>query len=358
MARVVLERVTKRFDRTLVIPELDLEVEDGEFMVLVGPSGCGKTTTLRMIAGLENVSSGRIRIGDRDVTRLPPGKRNCAMVFQSYALYPHMTVRDNITYGLRVRRVPKDEIQRLLDEAVRILGLAPFLDRRPKQLSGGQQQRVAIGRAIVRQPEVFLFDEPLSNLDAKLRVEMRTEIKLLHRRLGNTVVYVTHDQVEAMTLADRVCVMNEGRIEQLAPPLELYEKPANRFVGSFIGTPAMNFLEAVADRHEGRPVARIDAGVEFPLPPEFSSRDLPERILLGIRPEHVGPPPGEIEFEMQIREIEPLGPQKLLIGELAGNRFVAQVDAYLEAQRERPRRLAVPLARLHLFDAATGRRLG
>jgi multiple sugar transport system ATP-binding protein len=217
MARVALEQVEKRFGDVTVIPALDLDVADGEFVVLVGPSGCGKTTSLRMIAGLEGASAGRIRIGGRDVTELRPGLRNCAMVFQNYALYPHMTVRQNIAYGMKVRGVPAAERDRLTDYAARILGLQPFLDRRPKQLSGGQRQRVAIGRAIVRQPEVFLFDEPLSNLDAKLRIEMRSEIKQLHRRLGNTVVYVTHDQVEAMTLADRVVVMHQGRIVHEAP---------------------------------------------------------------------------------------------------------------------------------------------
>ncbi len=357
MARVILEQVAKRFGDTLVIPHLDLTIEDGEFVVLVGPSGCGKTTTLRMIAGLEEASEGRVRIGDRDVTDVPPGKRNCAMVFQSYALYPHMTVRDNITYGLRVRRVPKAEIERLLGEAVRILGLEAFLDRRPKQLSGGQQQRVAIGRAIVRQPEVFLFDEPLSNLDAKLRVEMRTEIRQLHRRLGNTVVYVTHDQVEAMTLADRVCVMHEGRIEQIAAPLELYERPANTFVAAFIGTPAMNFLEARLVSREGRPMAQLADGTHLAPPPEAPAAEGGVPVLLGIRPEHVEVGEAGTPFTLRVREIEPLGPAKLLIGEVAGSRFVAQVDAHLPIELDALCRLTVPPEKVHLFDRESGRAL-
>jgi multiple sugar transport system ATP-binding protein len=344
MAQVTLQGVAKRYGDTVVIPALDLEVRDGEFVVLVGPSGCGKTTTLRMVAGLETASEGRIAIGTREVTNLRPGLRNCAMVFQNYALYPHMTVRENITYGLRVRRVPKDEIERLLTQAVRILGLEPFLDRRPKQLSGGQQQRVAIGRAIVRQPDVFLFDEPLSNLDAKLRVEMRTEIKQLHRRLGNTVIYVTHDQVEAMTLADRVCVMHQGRIEQIAPPLELYEKPANTFVAAFIGTPAMNFLEAqLADG-----TVRLADGTTLRLPgPEGRpARD----VLLGLRPEHILPEARDgASLTLLVRELEPLGPEQLLIGEVAGTRVVAKLPAHYPAKLDQPATLGVDTAKLHLF---------
>jgi multiple sugar transport system ATP-binding protein len=362
MARVALERVAKRFGDAVVIPSLDLEVRDGEFVVLVGPSGCGKTTTLRMVAGLETASEGRIVIGERDVTGLRPGLRNCAMVFQNYALYPHMTVRENITYGLRVRKVPAAEVERLLAEAVRVLGLGPFLDRKPRQLSGGQQQRVAIGRAIVRQPQVFLFDEPLSNLDAKLRVEMRAEIKQLHRRLRNTVVYVTHDQVEAMTLADRVCVMHQGRIEQIAPPIELYERPANTFVGAFIGTPAMNFLdarvEAAADG--GAPALRLADGTALglgarPVPPGLAPG---AGVVLGVRPEHVLPEPRPgATLPLLVREVEPLGPEQILLGELAGRRFVAKVPAHHPAEIDRPAALGVDVAKVHLFAADTGRAL-
>ncbi|MCB2012972.1 MAG: sn-glycerol-3-phosphate ABC transporter ATP-binding protein UgpC [Geminicoccaceae bacterium] len=351
MASVSLSKIVKRYAETTVIPSLDLEVDDGEFMVLVGPSGCGKTTSLRMVAGLERTSGGSIRIAGRDVTGLRPGLRNCAMVFQNYALYPHMNVRDNITYGLRVRRTAPERIGELLDEAVRILGLQPYLDRRPRELSGGQQQRVAIGRAIVREPDVFLFDEPLSNLDAKLRVEMRTELKQLHRRLGNTMIYVTHDQIEAMTLADRVCVMNEGRIEQLAPPLDLYQRPVNRFVASFIGTPSMNFVDATG---EGS-VARLADGVTVE-----TNRPLPAGpVVLGLRPEDMEGAGDERDgtFSMMVREIEPLGPGKLLIGELGGSRFVAQVDTGVAAELDRPCAIRIQPSRIHGFDASSGRRL-
>jgi len=340
MARVELQGVTKRFGETTVIPGLDLAIEDRQLVVLVGPSGCGKTTTLRMVAGLEAASGGAIWIGAREVTGLRPGQRNCAMVFQNYALYPHMTVRENITYGLRVRRVPAAEIERLVAEAARILGLEPLLERRPRQLSGGQQQRVAIGRAIVRQPDVFLFDEPLSNLDAKLRIEMRTEIKRLHRRLENTVVYVTHDQVEAMTLADRVVVMNQGEIAQAAPPIELYERPANTFVATFIGAPSMNFLPAEVGAADGGLGLRLADDTLLPLPPEQARRFdnvRGRRVTFGIRPEHMaGGAAGEAVITFAPQAIEPLGPHTLLIGQLAGAPLVAQVDAHFPAEPDRP----------------------
>ena len=352
MARVALERVEKRFGDVTVIPTLDLEVADGEFVVLVGPSGCGKTTSLRMIAGLESVSAGRVRIGGRDVTELRPGLRNCAMVFQNYALYPHMTVRQNIGYGMKVRGVPEAERNRLIDEAARILGLQALLERRPKQLSGGQRQRVAIGRAIVRQPDVFLFDEPLSNLDAKLRIEMRSEIKQLHRRLENTVVYVTHDQVEAMTLADRVVVMHQGRIEQAAPPLELYEHPANAFVAAFIGAPSMNFVPAQVAPDAAS--LYLDGGAHLPLPARLGNQ-LGRKVILGVRPEHILPAANGEGLMLQVREIEPLGPHQLAIGELAGTRFVAQLPPHLPLAIGRPCPIAVDRARIHLFDPETGR---
>ena len=353
MAEVTLSKVIKRFGDTVVIPDLDLSVNHGEFMVLVGPSGCGKTTSLRMIAGLEQASGGTICIGDRDVTAVRPGLRNCAMVFQNYALYPHMSVRENITYGLRVRKTPPAEIDRLLIEVARILGLEPYLDRRPKHLSGGQQQRVAIGRAIVRQPDVFLFDEPLSNLDAKLRVEMRTELKQLHRRLGNTIIYVTHDQVEAMTLADRVCVMNQGRIEQLAQPLDLYEKPVNRFVASFIGTPSMNFVDAEIQGSE----VMLQSGEHIRIDEGYANGP----VTLGIRPEDIlsidQSLNGNNQVDMLVREIEPLGPNKLLIGELGGTAFTSQVPTRLAAQIDQPCTLAIDVEKLHLFHTETGQSL-
>jgi multiple sugar transport system ATP-binding protein len=356
MARVALERVEKRFGDVTVIPALDLDVADGEFVVLVGPSGCGKTTTLRMIAGLEFATSGAIRIGGRDVAEVRAGLRNCSMVFQNYALYPHMTVRQNIGYGMKVRGVPAAERERAVDEAARILGLQPYLDRRPKQLSGGQRQRVAIGRAIVRRPDVFLFDEPLSNLDAKLRVEMRTEIKQLHRRLGNTVVYVTHDQVEAMTLADRVVVMHQGRVEQAARPLELYERPANTFVAAFIGAPSMNFVPArvAADGHG----LDLDGGGWVHLPAPLAARlggQAGRPVMLGVRPEHLAAGPGGGALPLLVREVEPLGPHQLAIGELANARFVAQLPPHWPVKLGEPCPILPDPNRLHLFDPRTGR---
>ena len=360
MAKVELRQVTKSFGETEVIPGLDLEIEDKEFVVLVGPSGCGKTTTLRMIAGLEEATGGRILIGTKDVTTLRPGLRNCAMVFQNYALYPHMTVRENITYGLKVRKTPPEKIEKLITEATRILGLGDYLERRPRQLSGGQQQRVAIGRAIVREPDVFLFDEPLSNLDAKLRVEMRTEIKRLHRRLQNTVVYVTHDQVEAMTLADRVVVMNKGRIEQVASPIELYEKPANIFVAAFIGAPAMNFLPADVIEVEGRLALKLNDGTVLPLGDHqvnLLGGTSDRKVTLGIRPEHVEGGEGRVTITFVPQAIEPLGPHTLLIGTLNDAPFTAQVDAHYPAEPDQPCAVTCDMTKAHLFDAETGQAL-
>ena len=362
MAKVELRQVTKNFGETKVIPTLDLAIEDKEFVVLVGPSGCGKTTTLRMIAGLEDATTGAILIGDRDVTDLRSGLRNCAMVFQNYALYPHMTVRENITYGLKVRKTPPDEIERLLGEATRILGLGDYLERRPRQLSGGQQQRVAIGRAIVRQPDVFLFDEPLSNLDAKLRVEMRTEIKQLHRRLQNTVVYVTHDQVEAMTLADRVVVMNQGRIEQIATPIELYQQPANTFVAAFIGAPAMNFLNAeVVELGEERAL-RLADGTDLPLDTSNSAHladQVGRPVTLGLRPEHIeGGDQGRATIRFAPQAIEPLGPHTLLIGSLNEAPFTAQVDVQFPAEPDQLCAVSCDMTKAHVFDRKTGQAIG
>ncbi len=354
MTQVSLHQVTKAFDETLVIPELDLEIADREFVVLVGPSGCGKTTTLRMIAGLEPVTSGRVMFGDRDVTGLRPGKRNCAMVFQNYALYPHMTVRENIIYGMRVRGTPLDQATAAVEDAARILDLEPYLERQPKHLSGGQRQRVAIGRAIVRDPDVFLFDEPLSNLDAKLRIEMRVEIKALHRRLGNTIVYVTHDQVEAMTLADKVVVMNQGRIEQSAEPIQLYEKPANLFVAGFIGAPSMNFIEGrIADGA----FASSD-GSRLPLPAGHTPAQLPAEVVCGIRPEHMAWGDfGAPKLKLSVKVIEPLGPHTLLVGTVAGAPFTAQAPVDTDAQPEGEAEVPIDVAKIHLFDRNSGQRL-
>src|SRR5207302_1007979 len=272
MAQVALRKIVKTFDRTPAVQGIDLDIADREFVVLVGPSGCGKSTTLRMIAGLEEASAGEIFIGGELVNDLPPKDRDIAMVFQNYALYPHMTVFENMSFGLRLKRYPKAEIRERVENAARILDITELLGRRPKQLSGGQRQRVAMGRAIVRNPKVFLFDEPLSNLDAKLRVQMRTEIKKVHQKVRTTTVYVTHDQVEAMTLADRVVVMNHGRIEQVGSPNELYHKPATKFVASFIGSPAMNFIPCRLEESNGRLGVRITDRISFPLPPARAAR--------------------------------------------------------------------------------------
>ena len=283
MSTLILKNIHKSFGAVDIIRGVDLDIRSGEFVVFVGPSGCGKSTLLRMISGLETTSSGTISIRDRDVTHVPPAKRGIAMVFQSYALFPHMSVADNITFGLRLQHAGKEEIARKLTEIADILHLTPLLDRRPKQLSGGQRQRVAIGRAIIRNPDVFLFDEPLSNLDAALRVQMRLEIARLHQRLEATMIYVTHDQVEAMTLADRIVVLNAGRIEQVGAPIDLYERPANRFVAQFIGSPKMNFLNARVDVIEGRRVAAIGA-MAVPLA-DATPAQPGENVTIGIRPE-------------------------------------------------------------------------
>ncbi|RIX98215.1 sn-glycerol-3-phosphate ABC transporter ATP-binding protein UgpC [Aureimonas flava] len=361
MAGVTLEGVTKTYGAVTVIPPLDLTIHDREFVVLVGPSGCGKTTTLRMIAGLETASGGRVAIGGREVTDLRPGLRNCSMVFQNYALYPHMSVAENISYGMRVRGVGQPEIDAAVSRAARILNLEPYLTRRPKQLSGGQRQRVAIGRAIVREPDVFLFDEPLSNLDAKLRIEMRTEIKALHRRLATTIVYVTHDQIEAMTMADRVVVMNGGRIEQAADPITLYEKPDNLFVAAFIGAPSMNFLEGTVRRVDSGFAFCADGDVELRLPEERaaqSARAEGQRIVLGIRPEHVaasGAP--EHSVTLKVRDVEPLGPHTMLIGQVGDAPFTAQVLPHTRVQPDDTVSIPLDLSKLLLFDKATGKAL-
>src|SRR5246500_5471269 len=290
MAQVSLRKLVKRFDDTEAVRGIDLDIADKEFVVLVGPSGCGKTTTLRMIAGLEEISAGEIAVDGEVVNDVPPKDRDMAMVFQNYALYPHMTVYENMSFGLRLKRYPKDEIARRVQEAARILDITELLDRKPRQLSGGQRQRVAMGRAIVRNPKVFLFDEPLSNLDAKLRVQMRIEIKRVHQKVKTTTVYVTHDQVEAMTLADRVVVMHNGKIEQIGSPNELYHNPATRFVAGFIGSPAMNFMPCRLEETGGKLNVRVTDRFAFPLPLARAVRyaNVPrnEKLLLGLRPEH------------------------------------------------------------------------
>src|SRR6201993_660450 len=291
MAQVALRNIVKTFDRTPAVQGIDLDISDREFIVLVGPSGCGKSTTLRMIAGLEEATSGEIYIGDQLVNDVPPKDRDIAMVFQNYALYPHMTVFENMSFGLRLKHYPKDEIKRRVNEAARILDLTELLDRKPRPPPGGQPQRFARAREIVLNPKVFLFDEPLSNLDAKLRVQMRTEIKKVHQKVRTTTVYVTHDQVEAMTLADRVVVMNKGRIEQIGTPNELYHKPATRFVAGFIGSPAMNFIPCRFEEVAGNLNIRLTDRLTFPLPPVRAARyqnvARDAKLMLGLRPEHI-----------------------------------------------------------------------
>src|SRR5216110_740233 len=292
MAAISLSKLNKHYGSLHhAVKDVDLEIADKEFVALVGPSGCGKTTTLRMIAGLEDITGGEILIGGDVVNDVPPKDRDIAMVFQNYALYPHMTVHENMSFGLRLKKLPKDEIRRRVAAVAGILGIGELLDRKPKQLSGGQRQRVAMGRAIVRNPKVFLFDEPLSNLDAKLRVHMRTEIKKVHQKVRTTTVYVTHDQVEAMTLADRVVVINAGRIEQIGTPHELYHSPATLFVAGFIGSPAMNMVKCGLEEVAGELHVRLTDRIGFPLPPARAARyqNVPrdEKLLLGIRPEHI-----------------------------------------------------------------------
>lgn len=311
MARLVLDKITKTFDRTQVINGIDLTIPHGEFIVFVGPSGCGKTTVLRMISGLESTTSGRILIGDKDVTYVEPSKRKVAMVFQSYALFPHMTTAENIGFSLRLAKKPKEEIKRRVAEVAQILRIEPLLTRKPAQLSGGQRQRVAIGRSIIRNPEIFLFDEPLSNLDAALRIQMRLEIARLHKRLGATLVYVTHDQTEAMTLANRIVVFNTGRIEQAGTPMELYDNPANLFVAGFIGSPAMNFIPSQLTHAGGKVVVKAGS-VAITVEKELARTDAKE-IILGIRPEHLAPSsPSDKDFVARVEIVEELGAESLV----------------------------------------------
>src|ERR1700754_781720 len=353
MAEVSCRKVVKHYDGGgQAVKGIDLEIADHEFVVLVGPSGCGKSTTLRMIAGLEEITDGEIWIGGDVVNDVPPRDRDIAMVFQNYALYPHMSVFDNMAFGLKLRKFPKDEIKRRVDEAARILDIGMLLDRKPRALSGGQRQRVAMGRAIVRNPKVFLFDEPLSNLDAKLRVQMRTEIKKVHQTVRTTTVYVTHDQIEAMTLADRVVVMNGGNIEQVGAPNDLYHHPATRFVAGFIGSPAMNFLPVRLEQAAGQLNVRLTDRVAFPLPParaaRYQSAARNERLLLGLRPEHIAeakahPEPGVEPFEAVLDVTEPMGMETLVYFTLEGTQICGRVNPNAGATAGGPLRLAVAL---------------
>ncbi|MBU8899795.1 sn-glycerol-3-phosphate ABC transporter ATP-binding protein UgpC [Corallococcus sp. M34] len=362
MAGVWFKDVAKRYGDVSVIEGLNLEIRDQEFMVLVGPSGCGKSTALRMIAGLEEVSGGTISIGPRAVNDLPPKDRDVSMVFQNYALYPHMTVRENMEFGLKIRKTPKPEMNRLVSEAAEVLGIAHLLDRKPKALSGGQRQRVALGRAIVRKPSVFLFDEPLSNLDAKLRVQMRSEIKKLQSRLQVTSVYVTHDQIEAMTMGHRIAVMKEGKIQQLGTPLEVYERPANVFVAQFIGTPPINMLSATLEA-DGAGLA----GEGFRLPVPQSLRALTAgkggaALKVGIRPDQLiagdARARGETaQVEARVELVEPLGNELIVHARLGDNPLVFRMPPRESPATGAALPVAVELDSLHLFDAATERRL-
>jgi multiple sugar transport system ATP-binding protein len=363
MAEVSLRKIVKRYEDVEAVRGIDLDIADHEFVVLVGPSGCGKSTTLRMIAGLEDITDGDIVIGGDVVNDVPPKDRDIAMVFQNYALYPHMSVAENMSFGLRLKRYPKAEIKARVDEAARMLDIVELIDRKPKQLSGGQRQRVAMGRAIVRNPKVFLFDEPLSNLDAKLRVQMRIEIKKVHQKVRTTTVYVTHDQVEAMTLADRVVVMNKGRIEQIGTPNDLYHHPATRFVAAFIGSPAMNFLPCRLEEVAGRLNVRLTDGIVFPLPPERAARyqsvGRGERLLLGLRPEHITEAnshagPGVESFDAVLDVTEPMGMETLIYFTLDGTPVCGRVDPNACAREGGALRLAVDLNRMHLLNETTG----
>jgi multiple sugar transport system ATP-binding protein len=363
MAEVMLRKVVKRYDEVEAVRGIDLDIADHEFVVLVGPSGCGKSTTLRMIAGLEDITDGDIMIGGDVVNDVPPKDRDIAMVFQNYALYPHMTVAENMSFGLRLKHYPKAEIKSRVTEAARMLDITDLIDRKPKQLSGGQRQRVAMGRAIVRNPKVFLFDEPLSNLDAKLRVQMRIEIKKVHQKVRTTTVYVTHDQVEAMTLADRVVVMNKGRIEQIGTPNDLYHHPQTRFVAGFIGSPAMNFLPCRLEDVGGKLHIRLTDRIAFPLPggraARYQSVSRSDKLLLGIRPEHIAeasghPEPGVEAFDAVLDVTEPMGMETLVYFTMDSTQVCGRVNPNAGAHDGAPLRLAVDLNNMHLLNEVTG----
>ncbi|MCL2389787.1 MAG: sn-glycerol-3-phosphate ABC transporter ATP-binding protein UgpC [Elusimicrobia bacterium] len=363
MARILLKNVWKRYGNLDIVKGFDLEIQDKEFCILVGPSGCGKTTTLRMIAGLEEISDGEIFIDDVKVNDIPPKNRDIAMVFQSYALYPHMTVYDNMAFGLKLRGYSKREIDQRVKEASEILSIEHLLERRPKQLSGGQRQRVAVGRAIVRKPKVFLFDEPLSNLDAKLRVQMRAELKKLHERLQSTMIYVTHDQTEAMTMGDKICVMKDGLIQQVAGPIELYDKPANRFVAGFIGSPPMNFLE-VDVLEKGENIVLNEGTFEITLPKSYKEsvvKYVGQKLCLGIRPEGIYDKlffnlanKDVASFSATVDVVEPLGSEIYLHLNTGKNTLIAKVDAHNQARSNQVIELILNLSTIQLFDLSTG----
>jgi multiple sugar transport system ATP-binding protein len=361
MAQVALRKIVKMFDKTPAVQGIDLDIADREFIVLVGPSGCGKSTTLRMVAGLEEATSGEIYIGDQLVNDVPPKDRDIAMVFQNYALYPHMTVFENMSFGLRLRKFPKPEIKERVENAARILDITDLLERQPKQLSGGQRQRVAMGRAIVRNPKVFLFDEPLSNLDAKLRVQMRTEIKKVHQKVTTTTVYVTHDQVEAMTLADRVVVMNAGRIEQLGTPHEVYHTPRTRFVAGFIGSPAMNFLPCQLVQNGSGLTVRLSDDLSFPVPADREARYRPyagRELIFGLRPEDIietrgETQPGRAPFQVVLDVVEPMGMETMVYFIVNGIEICGRVNPAAAQGAGETMPLVADLNHMHLIDPKT-----
>ncbi|MEP7456207.1 sn-glycerol-3-phosphate ABC transporter ATP-binding protein UgpC [Phyllobacterium sp. SB3] len=353
MASVSIRNIVKSYGSMDVIHDVDIEILDGEFVTLVGPSGCGKSTLLRMIAGLESITSGEVRIGDTVVNDAPPKGRDIAMVFQNYALYPHMTVANNMAFSLKLKRSSKADIAARVAKAAGILGLQDYLDRYPRQLSGGQRQRVAMGRAIVRDPRVFLFDEPLSNLDAKLRVAMRAEIKDLHQRLKTTMIYVTHDQIEAMTMADKIVVLNGGNVEQIGAPLDLYDNPANLFVAGFIGSPAMNFLKGIVVEGEN-PHFKSEDGTKMPLPKAFHGA-AGRSAVYGFRPEHLRPDENGTEARIQV--IEPTGSETQIMMKFAEADIVAVLRDRISAKAGDIIRVSPDVEKVHLFDGETGKRL-
>ncbi len=351
MTSVELSGIYKSYGDVEVIHGIDLTIEDGEFVVLLGPSGCGKSTLLRMIAGLEKITDGEIRIGERVVNDLHPKDRNIAMVFQNYALYALMNVFDNMSFSLRLKKLPKDEIKKKVDWAANILGLEDYLHRYPRELSGGQRQRVAMGRAIVRDPEAFLFDEPLSNLDAKLRVQMRTEIRALHLRLKTTTIFVTHDQIEAMTMADKIVVMRDGIIEQIGAPMEVYDRPANLFVAEFMGSPGMNMLQGTVGSAAGKPVLNVDGDIALPLPHRDNLGD--GRILIyGVRPEHFSVHGDGAEFAIEV--VEPTGPDVQVYGTIGGTKVCGLFKELNDFRHGETVRLVPDIDRVRLFDPETG----
>ena len=353
MADVKVRGLRKSFGSTEVLHGLDLDIKDGQFVVLVGPSGCGKSTLLRMIAGLESISEGQILINDRLVNNLPPAERDIAMVFQNYALYPHKTVAANMAFSLRMRKMDKSEIEDRVSRAAEVLGLTDYLGRYPRALSGGQRQRVAMGRAIVRDPQVFLFDEPLSNLDAKLRIQMRAEIRELHQRLATTTIYVTHDQIEAMTMADQIVVMNSGNIEQIGAPLELYDSPANIFVAGFIGAPSMNFLDGVVTKNGSEAVAKVQNEV-IRIPTAQGLED-GQNITLGIRPEDTDLAGQGVKGEIKV--VEPTGSETHLVIRSEGRDFVSVVRERQAFSPGQTVALSAEPSKIHLFDSETGQRI-